>query len=58
MAGVWVGKDYSPLEFFMKLYNVVKQRRVFELIRICEYEYNKYYEQRRKQQESLNRVKR
>lgn len=58
MSGTWMGKDYSGLSTILDIYEVEDKRLVFELIKLCEVELNKYYTQKRKEQESLAKVKR
>lgn len=58
MSGSWLGKDYSGLGTIMDIYKIHDKRTVFELLQIGENELGKYYEQKRKQQESLSKAKR
>ncbi len=58
MNGVWLGKDYSGLGDILNIYQVEETREVFELLRICEIELDKFYTQKRKEQESLSKAKR
>lgn len=58
MSGTWMGKDYSGLSAILDIYEVDNKRLVFELIKLCEVELNKYYTQKRKEQESLAKAKR
>lgn len=58
MGGVWLGKDYSGLSAIMDIYEIDNRREVFELLQVAEAELGKYYEQKRKEQESLNKAKR
>ena len=58
MNGVWLGKDYSGLGDILYIYEVEQTREVFELLRICEVELDKFYTQKRKEQESLSKAKR
>jgi len=58
MSGAWMGKDYSGLAAIMDIYNMEDKRAVFELLQVCERELGKYYEQKRKEQESLAKAKR
>lgn len=58
MSGSWMGKDYSGLVAIMDIYEVDDRRAVFELLQVCERELGKYYEQKRKEQESLAKAKR
>ena len=43
MNGVWLGKDYSGLGDILYIYEVEQIREVFELLRICEVELDKFY---------------
>lgn len=58
MSGVWLGKDYSGLLAIMDIYGIEDRREVFELLQVAEAELAKFYEQKRKEQESLNKAKR
>ena len=58
MNGVWLGKDYSGLGDILVIYEVEEKREVFELLRVCEVELDKFYTQKRKEQESLSKAKR
>lgn len=58
MSGSWLGKDYSGLIDIMYIYNIEKPREVFELLKDCESELGKYYEQKRKEQETLSKAQR
>ena len=53
MNGIWLGKDYSGLGDILVIYEVEEKREVFELLRVCEVELDKFYTQKRKEQESL-----
>lgn len=56
-SGTWLGKDYAGLMDILDIYEVEDKKRVFELIKIAEYEADKYYTQKRKEQESLAKAK-
>jgi hypothetical protein len=58
MSGSWLGKDYSGLGTILDIYDVQDKRAVFELLQSGEAELGKYYEQKKKQQESLSKAKR
>ena len=58
MNGVWLGKDYSGLQDIIDIYEIYKKREVFELLKVCEVQLGKYYEQKRKEQEQLSKSKR
>lgn len=57
MNGVWLGKDFSGLTDIMNIYKIddSEKERVFELLQFCIVEASKYYEQKRKLQESMAR---
>lgn len=56
--GVWLGKDYSGLVAVMDIYEIEDRRSVFELLKVAERELADFYEQKRKEQEQINKVKR
>lgn len=58
MNGVWLGKNYNGLLDIMDLYNIDEKREVFELLKVCEDELGKYYQQKRKEQDQLAKAKR
>jgi len=59
MNGVWLGKDYSGLVDIMNIYQIDDNKlEVFELLKVCEAQLGKYYEQKRKEQEQLSKSKR
>ena len=58
MSGTWMGKDYSGLSAILEIYEVEDYRDVFELVKIAEREASKYYSQKAKEQESLNKARR
>jgi len=58
MSGTWMGKDYSGLMDIMDIYNIQNKKEVFELMKVCEAEFSKYYTQKRKEQEQLAKAKR
>ena len=58
MNGVWLGKSYNGLLDIMDLYGIDEKREVFELLKVCEDELGKYYQQKRKEQDQLAKAKR
>ena len=58
MSGMWLGKDYSGLAAIMDIYEIAYRRLVFELLKQAEQELDKFYSQKRKEQESLSKAKR
>ena len=59
MNGVWLGKDYAGLADIMSIYQINDNKlEVFELLKVCEAQLGKYYEQKRKEQEQLSKAKR
>ena len=59
MNGVWLGKDYTGLADIMSIYQINDNKlEVFELLKVCEAQLGKYYEQKRKEQEQLSKSKR
>ena len=57
--GVWLGKDYAGLADIMSIYKIEDNKlEVFELLKVCEVQLGKYYEQKRKEQEQLSKSKR
>lgn len=58
MGGNWLGKDYSGLGAVLDIYEIEDRKTVFELLKCAEAELNKYYIQKRKEQESLAKAKR
>jgi hypothetical protein len=58
MSGTWMGKDYSGLMDIMDIYQLENKREVFELLKVAEGEASKFYAEKAKQQESLNKAKR
>ena len=59
MNGVWLGKDYAGLADIMSIYQINDNKlAVFELLKVCEAQLGKYYEQKRKEQEQLSKSKR
>ena len=56
MNGVWLGKDYAGLADIMSIYQINDNKlEVFELLKVCEAQLGKYYEQKRKEQEQLSK---
>ena len=58
MSGSWMGKDYSGLMDIMDIYELENRREVFTLLKVAEAEASKFYAEKQKQQESLNKAKR
>jgi hypothetical protein len=58
MSGSWMGKDYSGLGTIMDIYEIDDRKTVFELLKQAEQELEKFYTQKRKEQESLSKAKR
>lgn len=58
MSGAWLGKDYSGLGDIMDIYQIENKKEVFELLQVAEAELGKYYDQKRKEQDSMNKAKR
>ena len=58
MSGTWMGKDYSGLMDIMDIYNLDNRREVFRLLKVAEGEASKFYAEKQKQQETLNKAKR
>lgn len=58
MGGTWLGKDYSGLSAIIDIYGIDNKKEVFELLKVAEGELSKYYAQKRKEQESMNKSKR
>ena len=58
MSGTWMGKDYSGLGDIFDIYNLDNRREIFTLLKVAEGEASKFYVQKQKQQEALNKAKR
>ena len=58
MSGTWIGKDYSCLIDIMEIYQIDNKKEAFTLLKIAEGEASKFYDEKQKQQETLNRAKR
>ena len=58
MSGTWMGKDYSGLMDIMNIYGIDNKKEAFTLLKIAEGEASKFYAEKQKQQETLNRAKR
>ena len=58
MSGSWMGKDYSGLMDIMDIYELENRREVFTLLKIAEGEASKFYTEKQKQKESLNKATR
>ena len=57
MSGTWIGKDYSGLIDIMNIYQIDNKKMSLNLLKIAEREASKYYAEKQKQQESLNKVR-
>ena len=53
-----MGKDYSGLMDIMEIYQIDNKKEAFTLLKIAEGEASKFYAEKQKQQETLNRAKR
>ena len=58
MSGTWMGKNYSGLIDIMNIFSMDNKKEVFNLLKVAEREASKYYAEKQKQQESLNKAKR
>ena len=58
MSGTWMGKNYSGLIDIMNIFSMDNKKEVFNLLKVAEGEASKYYAEKQKQQESLNKAKR
>ena len=58
MSGTWMGKNYSGLIDIMNIFSIDNKKEVFNLLKVAEGEASKYYAEKQKQQESLNKAKR
>ena len=58
MSGTWMGKNYSGLIDIMNIFSIDNKKEVFNLLKVAEREASKYYAEKQKQQESLNKAKR
>lgn len=47
MSGTWLGKNYSSIEFFFDIYEILEPRVIFDLILACSDFYYKYYRERK-----------
>ena len=52
MSGVWLGKDFSALEFIFNLYEVDNKKEIFDLILVIQQEYSKHYAEEHKRESS------
>jgi hypothetical protein len=55
MSGIWLGKDFSALEYIMYLYEVDYPKEIFEFILIIQQEYSKHYSEEHKRESSKKR---
>lgn len=58
MSGSWMGKDYSGLLAIMDIYKIEDRETVFEYLKVCEDELGKFYTQKQKERDALNKAKR
>ena len=58
MSGSWLGKNYSGLGTILDIYEIEDRKTVFALLKQAETQLGKFYEEKRKQQESMNKAKR
>jgi hypothetical protein len=58
MSGSWMGKDYSGLMDIMNIYELENRREIFTLLKIAEGEASKFYAEKQKQKESLDKATR
>jgi hypothetical protein len=56
-SGTWMGKEYAGLMDIMNIYQIEDKKKVFELLKVAEHEAEKYYSQKKKEQESLAKAK-
>lgn len=57
MSGTWLGKEFSCLETFMNIYEVVDRREVLDLIMVIHRTYDEHYRQQQKMKESASKSK-
>jgi hypothetical protein len=55
MNGIWLGKDFAGLGDIMRIYKIEDSEEAFDLLQVCIIEAQKFYEQKRKNQESRTR---
>ena len=53
-----MGKDYSGLMDIMNIYELENRREIFTLLKIAEGEASKFYAEKQKQKESLDKATR
>jgi len=58
MSGSWLGKNYSGLGTILDIYEIDDRKTVFALLKHAETQLGKFYEEKRKQQESISKAKR
>ena len=58
MSGSWLGKNYNGLSTILDIYEIEDRKTVFELLKHAETQLAKFYEEKRKQQESIQKAKR
>lgn len=52
MSGVWLGKDFSAIEFILALYEIENKKDIFDLILVIQQEYSKHYAEEHKRESS------
>lgn len=57
MSGTWLGKDFSPIEAIMNIYDIDDRREVLEYILLIQREYSDYYSKQQKMRETSSRAK-
>lgn len=57
MSGTWLGKDFSPLQVFMDIYEIYERRDVLDYILIIQNEYSKYYSEKQQMNKAISRSK-
>lgn len=58
MSGSWLGKNYNGLGTILDIYEIEDRKTVFELLKHAESILDKFYTEKRKQQESIQKAKR
>jgi hypothetical protein len=57
MSGTWLGKDFSPLQVFMDVYEIYEQRNVLDYILVVQSEYGKYYSEKQQMNRAMSKSK-
>lgn len=55
MSGVWLGKDFSAIEFLMTIYEVLNPKEIFQYILVIQREYSKHYSEEQKRQQETSK---